>query len=233
LREGLAAIVAAVAGAVALPSPAKAANSPVVLNENNLASSATSITTTAASAFIGQSSTGYGIRGNSDSLEGVYGASLSGTGVHGYSERRAGYAAGVLGECLSTDGAGSLGANYATNGTAIGVQGQSDSPMGVATVGWARAGGLGLFGFSGPRLPAPAGKTGVYGRADQDTSSVGVRGASRRGRGGAFSGALAQLRLLPSASSSHPSSGATGDLFVDRTGRLWFCRGGTNWKQLA
>ena len=28
-------------------------------------------------------------------------------------------------------------------------------------------------------------------------------------------------------------SGAIGDLFVDRGGRLWFCKGGTTWKQLA
>jgi hypothetical protein len=32
---------------------------------------------------------------------------------------------------------------------------------------------------------------------------------------------------------SHPGSGAKGDLFVDTSGRLWFCKGGMSWKQLA
>ena len=40
-------------------------------------------------------------------------------------------------------------------------------------------------------------------------------------------------RLSPSTAASHPDSGAAGDLFVDKTGRLWFCKGGATWKQLA
>jgi hypothetical protein len=27
--------------------------------------------------------------------------------------------------------------------------------------------------------------------------------------------------------------GETGDLFVDASGRLWFCRGGSDWHQVA
>ena len=38
-------------------------------------------------------------------------------------------------------------------------------------------------------------------------------------------------RLLPGG--DRPSSGLIGDLFVDSDNRLWFCKGGTSWKQLA
>ena len=27
--------------------------------------------------------------------------------------------------------------------------------------------------------------------------------------------------------------GVRGDLYVDKSGRLWFCKGGSTWKQLA
>jgi hypothetical protein len=47
-----------------------------------------------------------------------------------------------------------------------------------------------------------------------------------------FSGKLAQVRLLPSGAASHPSSGALGDLFLDKVKRLWFCKGGTGCKQI-
>jgi hypothetical protein len=64
-------------------------------------------------------------------------------------------------------------------------------------------------------------------------SNYGVRGDSVNGRGGLFIGKRAQLRLRPSDANSHPSSGAMGDLFVDRHGRLWFCKGGSSWRLLA
>jgi hypothetical protein len=54
-------------------------------------------------------------------------------------------------------------------------------------------------------------------------------------RGAVFSGTKAQIRLAPSKSSTHPTSGRRGDLFVDSTGRLWFCRSGgktATWKQV-
>jgi hypothetical protein len=82
--------------------------------------------------------------------------------------------------------------------------------------------------------PASPAKTGVYGYADSDAGSVGVRAGSPTGRGALFSGKLAQLRLSPTRlRATHPSSGATGDFFVDTSGRLWFCKGGTRWVQLA
>jgi hypothetical protein len=32
---------------------------------------------------------------------------------------------------------------------------------------------------------------------------------------------------------SHPHSGSKGDFLVDKSARLWFCKGGTTWKQIA
>jgi len=60
-----------------------------------------------------------------------------------------------------------------------------------------------------------------------------IDGASTNGQGGRFRGKTAQIQLVPSTATTHPASGAAGQLFVDRSARLWFCRGGTSWKQLA
>jgi len=144
---------------------------------------------------------------------------------------------------------------YAGSGSAIGVYGDSGSSFGVlgvsgsstavygssasttlpAVVGYSFHGSTGLQGYSGAAVSSPASpvKTGVFGSADTDEASVGVRGRSPTGRGGVFGGKLAQLRLSPSGASTHPASGQRGDLFVDSSGRLWFCKGGTTWKQLA
>ncbi len=63
-------------------------------------------------------------------------------------------------------------------------------------------------------------------------TGAGIEGRSDRGRGGQFTGRVAQIRLLP-GTGPHPSSGSTGDLYLDNKGALWFCKGGANWKQLA
>ena len=52
--------------------------------------------------------------------------------------------------------------------------------------------------------------------------------AARAGGPGA-----AQLYLEPGTAASHPGTGQLGDLYLDKSGRLWFCKGGTSWKQLA
>jgi hypothetical protein len=64
-------------------------------------------------------------------------------------------------------------------------------------------------------------------------SGAGVDGRSSKGAGGKFTGKTAQIQLVPSTAATHPTSGSAGHLFVDRSKRLWFCKGGTNWKQLA
>jgi hypothetical protein len=71
------------------------------------------------------------------------------------------------------------------------------------------------------------------GIANQGSAAVGVRGESDTGRGGALSGPVAQLRLTPSNDHTHPASGARGDLFVDSHGRLWYCKGSTDWHRLV
>jgi hypothetical protein len=64
-------------------------------------------------------------------------------------------------------------------------------------------------------------------------SGPGVEGSSAHGVGGRFEGNTAQVHLVPSVATSHPAIGAPGQLFVDRANRLWFCNGGSTWKQLA
>jgi hypothetical protein len=75
--------------------------------------------------------------------------------------------------------------------------------------------------------PALNGTTSGTGPAVQGVCS------NASGRGGFFQGgdAGAAIRLRP-ATGSHPSSGLAGDLFVDSSNQLWFCKGGTLWKQV-
>ncbi|HTL85925.1 MAG TPA: hypothetical protein VL856_12125 [Acidimicrobiia bacterium] len=64
-------------------------------------------------------------------------------------------------------------------------------------------------------------------------TGAGISGTSSKGVGGKFSGKTAQVLLSPSTASSHPTTGSAGALFVDKSHRLWYCKGGTSWKQLA
>ncbi len=89
-----------------------------------------------------------------------------------------------------------------------------DGGTGPGTIGQNTKNGKGASGV------APGTGSGVYGQSDM-------------GRGGLFYGLKAQVRLQPTASASHPHSGQAGDLYVDHNHRLWFCKGGTNWKQIA
>jgi hypothetical protein len=83
---------------------------------------------------------------------------------------------------------------------------------------------------------------GVWGENKNTTAAgIGVVGVGNAfGRGGRFAGGKANLQLTPSSASSHPSfTGHVGDLFVDASARLWFCKK-TNtssipavWKQIA
>ena len=89
-------------------------------------------------------------------------------------------------------------------------------------------GGNGVLGFASNKA-----KAGV--RGENGAAGVGVAGkaTSAGGRGGTFQGAAAAIQLVPSAQANHPKTGRRGDLVVDSTGRLWFCKGGTTWRQLA
>jgi hypothetical protein len=129
---------------------------------------------------------------------------------------------------------GSSYAVYGFSSSGIAVHGASLSGTKPSIQGWGKNGRAGVVGYSGSSVPPNGpGKVGVYGISDLGVASIGVLGRSPTGRGGAFSGKLAQLRLSPSGAASHPASGSPGDLFVDASHRLWFCKGGATWKQLA
>ena len=167
-------------------------------------------------------------------------AALAGTGTAfasqtGSAKADDGTIIGVTG--VSSNGTGVLGIG-ATNGvhgkgttvTAIGVWGDSAAGTGVfgsstdhvgvfgASTSW-----YGVNGFSSE-------SAGVHG---QSNDAAGVFGESSSGRGGVFTGKVAALRLVSAAIATHPDSGLMGDLFVDSAGGLWYCRGGTDWAQLA
>jgi hypothetical protein len=147
---------------------------------------------------------GSGLNAQSDSSYGVYATSETGMGVYGRSD------------------------------SASGVYGQSHSTTLPAVRAWSQGGSTALQGYSGSAatIGTPV-HTGVYGLADSVASAVGVHGDSPTGRGGLFSGTAAQIRLQPSTSASHPHSGESGDLFLDKSHRLWLCKGGATWVKLA
>jgi hypothetical protein len=172
---------------------------------------------------------GIGLWGESDSSVGVYAVSQTGDavygsssqyGIHGKADHNSGLPIALFGETSSSIGVGALGNNYATSGNAQGVQGTSDSPRGWANTGWARHGGTGVIGVSGsfPYSSVPA-RTGVFGESPD--------------RGGVFVGGKSQVRLVPSSAATHPSTGLAGDLFMDKSHRLWVCKGGSTWVKLA
>jgi hypothetical protein len=147
------------------------------------------------------------------------------------------YTASTVTEIDVTGGATAFSASsdswigvYGHSNSGRGVDGESTSGIGVY------GGGDSGFGVHGDSIS----NRGVFGTSISSDgvhglsiSGVGVRGTSSAGRGGQFSGKKAQLRLLPSGATTHPTTGALGDLFLDKSGRLWFCKGGTTWVKLA
>jgi hypothetical protein len=164
---------------------------------------------------------------------GVYGltASTGGTG-YGVVGRHSGTGVGALGLC--DGGTGVEGRTQALNANTYGVVGRvSSSAPAAGTAGVygittaTNGAGYGVFGKHNGT------GTAVYG---QTPKGVGVRGFGGTGRGGVFTGASAQVNLTPGALATHPTNGTRGDLYVDNTGRLWFCKtGGTTatWAQVG
>jgi hypothetical protein len=194
---------------------------------------------------------GAGVRGQATDLHsvnfGVYGRSSSsaGTGVYGYADSASGSTCGVYGQSSSSAGTGVYGHADSATGLTFGVWGQSQSHKGVGVVGYAQA-------YSGPtrgvygQVNSPTGQGAVVGYASAASGATpgvlgivgspagaAVKGAGGPGRGGLFSGRAAQLRLAPASTTSHPASGLPGDLFLDKSHRLWFCKGGVTWVKLA
>jgi hypothetical protein len=215
LGAALGALAATVAQALGRPAATLAANGdPVTVGSSTQGTLTTQISNIAnnAQVFIGSSSLGgVGVTGSSQDGEGVLGSSATGVGVHGSSLSGIavlgestilnGTAIGVRGEAISNAGIGVFGFALRTTGSTIGTAGQAESPAGRGVFGQA-AGGTGVHGWAGDgTVPAPATKTGVYGRADVDSNARGVSGYSAPGTGvyGATNNGAALLGLAGSS----------------------------------
>jgi len=135
--------------------------------------------------------------------------------------------AGVLGKTIG-DGAGLLG--RADLGTGPAVRGEVATQAATAAAIEAAQNGTGSAVNAHVDNAASAG-TAVHARTNG--IGTGITASSAHGIGGKFSGPVAPIQLVPSNAGSHPTKGSAGQLFVDHSNRLWFCKGGTNWRQLA
>jgi hypothetical protein len=154
----------------------------------------------------------------------LYAAGVDGPGVKAISYNGNAIEAEVV---VTTNGFN--GVYGATKGTGNGVFGEASTAANSANgvLGIAKGKGNSVFGFK---------DTGVVGDAVvgfTKGAGRGVVGISALGRGAVFTGKTAQVQMTPGTTATHPSSGQAGDFFVDSGERLWFCKGGTNWKQLA
>ena len=147
-------------------------------------------------------------------------------GIYGYTEYSAGHA--VVGYQAPRDsgigGAGVYGLTDASTNGAAAVLGEARS---------FKAGPMSA-GVRGANHGVGADGIGVHG--SHAGSGWGVYGTAVNGRGGVFSGPQAAVQLKPGQRKTHPKAGSRGDLYVDRRGRLWFCKFGgahATWKQLA
>jgi hypothetical protein len=179
-----------------------------------------------AEGVVGNSHTGIGVLGQSGSGSGVTGRSPH-IGVTGRSTGKSNEHYGVYGESKSPTARGVFGRSISDAG-GTGAWGQADAPGGVGLRGlaWNAKGGTGGYG------------TGVIGSSGSQSwpapiANTGVLGVGRHGRGGVFKGDKAQVRLIAAPTATHPASGSMGDLYLDINARLWFCKGGTTWKQIA
>ena len=133
--------------------------------------------------------------------------------------------------------AGILGALTADKRTAL----AESEPFAVETCRQVNTTGFGGggVGFNAPPAANFAFGARCYGTDvgvmgfSRSATGRGVLGLSYHGYGGFFQGFTAAVHLVPSGAPTHPATGLRGDLFVDATGRLWFCKGGALWKQLA
>jgi hypothetical protein len=150
---------------------------------------------------------------------GVYATSVSGIGV---------VAAGGTGTGVSASGSVGVSASGTTgvsaSGNTVGVSAQGATAIQAAASGTGQA--VSATNNSGTLATIKAVNSGT---------NSGIH-ATSQGRGGVFGGNLAQVQLTPGSGSTHPKGGSRGDLYADKTGRLWFCKkGGTTatWHQIA
>jgi hypothetical protein len=230
---------------LAQPGPVRADGEPITVGgtfENATATTTIHNSVNAANVLeVRSAAAGAGIYAVSETGNGVDGRARSGAGVYGFS-----YATGVHGRGSFT-GVGVLGES--DGGAAV--KGESDrgfafsglSHSGSAIIGEAGTDGIGVEGESNFGIGVFGStniSSGVLGASglqpvpsDATRANTGVLGICAKGRGGKFLSDVSQVQLVPSTRATHPTSGLRGDLFVDKSGRLWFCRGGSTWKQLA
>jgi len=136
---------------------------------------------------------------------------------------------GVRGSVQGTDNPGTVPAS-GTGIVAEAVDGGGGPPTvdSVALLATNAGKGTGVKATSDSGIPLLAQVTNTK------SKQPAVRGIGAKGRGGEFSGATAQIRLLPAG--TLPASGQTGDLFVDSSGGLHYCKAGgstATWVKLA
>jgi hypothetical protein len=259
LRRGGLAVGAGLAAATVISRPVAAAGvDPVEKDVINLTTSTTGVQSsgTDIDAVLGiataASGANWGVRGDSDSDEGV--------GVGGQALSTTGETSGVLGITQSPDGVGVLGLAEATNGIAPGVYGFSASPDGVGVQGEVNTsdlrpgfpiGGMvgtddGQFGRGVVGDTRGAEATGVLGSCNAPAAhgvwgnakaGTGVKATSADGVGGSFAGTTAALLLTPtgSAPTTLSNTHAAGEIYLDTSNDLWLCTAsGTpgTWAQL-
>jgi hypothetical protein len=149
---------------------------------------------------------------------GVQAAAVRGHGVHGVSDA----GNGVFGRSIRAVGVLGISQQH------VGVKGESGAADLPSVHAVKRVAGPAVFGEVMDAGSQSAAVLGV-----NAGTGAGIRGRSAHGRGGVFEGGGAQLRLVPSGDEEHPATGYRGDLFVDQSCRLWFCKGGTAWVQLV
>lgn len=118
---------------------------------------------------------------------------------------------------LNNAGNGSSAVKATTKGTGVALRGTVDNASSPAQAIRGDTNGTGYA---------------IYGQTTGNRAALGGNGGSTA-RGAVLISNVAQLRLQPSTLATRPASGQAGDLFVDASKRLWFCKGGTAWVQLA
>ncbi|HWE62493.1 MAG TPA: hypothetical protein VHB98_12340 [Chloroflexota bacterium] len=184
---------------------------------NGVHATAAGVTPTAGAfgAVFAEGGSSSGVCATSTTGTSVRGISSSGIGVLGTTGSTASGGTAISGTVTSTTpGIGSAaiaGRNNGTNANGCGVAG-SHAGSGIGVHG-ACVSGFGIFASS--------------------NSGAALGATSASGRGGIFTGGPAAIQLTPSTAATHPASGTAGDLFVDASHNLWFCKGGLVWVKLA
>jgi hypothetical protein len=215
LRTGTVAAAGAVAGLVALrPAAVSASTGAMQYGVSNAAGTdTTALTSTSADTTLQVANAG----GNGGVALEVVQDGLTGAAIN----------------AVTTAGGGTSPVVLATqNGDGAVLEGHSSNT--TATVALARLThhGLGRV-VSAVISNSTSAATVVYASTNGTGDAVRAK-TSGMGRAGVFEGGVAQVRLVPSAiGPTHPITGARGDLFCDKFGSLWFCKGATTWVKLA